>query len=355
MKHTKTLFGVAAASPLLLALELPADEVRFAPAEGAVVTKVFTNESEMTIDDMTLFMNGEDMTEMAAMDMTMFTVMTTVVTDQYASMRDGGPAKLVRTYDELSSDGTVNIEHPMMGEQEVEVVGSSELTGRTVAFTWDGETEEYGVAFADDGDDEPELLEGLEENMDLRVLLPGKAVSEGDSWRVDLEEVVGLFAPGGDLKIQPEDMEAMGGMGMGNESMSMSDMAAMFGEMQGSVLATYQGSSDGIGTIALTVDVRGANDVTDILQESMEDMDSPMGDMEVVYDAADVEFSIQGEGELMWNLAAGHLHAFEFEGDMEMAMDMAMAMSMMGSDMEMEVSMEMSGSLKIGAQTRSGE
>jgi hypothetical protein len=359
MKHTKSLLAAALLTPGLLALSYPADEVVFGPAKGTSVTKQFTNTTDLVMDSMSMVMNGEDMSGMAP-EMDMSTTIKMVVTDTYEELEEGRPAVLHRFFDTLSTEGDVSTEMVGMGAMEQELSGTSELEGTNVVFSWDTDSEEFDVAFAEGEESDEDLLEGLDEDMDLRLLLPSGAVSEGDSWRVDNERLASMLAPGGDLKIIPDMPEDMGGMGMNmNPGQGGMDMASMLGEVDGSVMATYQGSRevDGarVGSIKITIAISASNDITDMLQAATEEAEVPenFGDMDISYDYADVEFELEGEGELLWNLDAGHLHQFELEGDVAMAMDMGMAMSMMGQDMEMEMSMEMSGTIALGAETRS--
>ena len=51
--------------------------------------------------------------------------------------------------------------------------------------------------------------------MDLRAFLPEKSVSEGDSWSIDLDGLINVLAPGGNLKIVPEDVAGVAGPGKG--------------------------------------------------------------------------------------------------------------------------------------------
>ena len=77
----------------------------------------------------------------------------------------------------------------------------------------------------------------------------------------------------------------------------------------------------------------------------MEDSDLPaeVGEMEIEH--VDIEIEYEGEGELTWNLEAGHFHTFEATGEFGMIMDQAMVINAMGQEMALEQNMEFSGSL----------
>lgn len=362
MQTKKLLLPVAVATPaaLTLAFTLPADSVEFRPSVAGGLTKTFNQTTEMTIDDMVMVMNGQEMPpEMMPSDLETSTKMTIVVTDSYEGVDEGRPGKVSRTYDELASTTAFSASMPApIGEMDEEMDGGSELEGLTVNFTWDGESEDFIASFAEENEDEDEaLLDDLWEDMDLRGLLPSGGVSEGDSWRIDLETLPHVLAPGGNLKILPDEVNDMMGMGPGGD---FSNMAGMMGEFEGTATGTYQGARDmdgrEVGVIALQFAVHSAADITDMLMEAMDSMDvENLGEMEMDFDSADVEMGFDGEGELLWDLAGGHFHSIELELDMEFAMDMVMSMSMMGQDMDMEQSMEMSGSLILGGSSARGE
>ena len=52
---------------------------------------------------------------------------------------------------------------------------------------------------------EAELLTNLDEDMDLRALLPAKEVAKGDAWDIDTKSLKSLLLPGGDLKLKPHE------------------------------------------------------------------------------------------------------------------------------------------------------
>ncbi|MFT7479965.1 MAG: hypothetical protein ACI80N_003272, partial [Gammaproteobacteria bacterium] len=344
--NTLLALGALAASTLL-AFTLPEDTVSFAPTEGSSLTKTFASVMTFNLDDMNMTMNGESPPMMPEMEMEMTQEMTLVVTDEYASLKDGTVAKLLRSFETIGQEISVETSMEMMGEtQETNPTGSggSALEGTTVSFTWNDDDEEYERAFEGDGDDE-ELLDGLTADMDLRALLPEGDVSEGDEWDVELVALVDILAPGGDLAIDLE-MDGGGAQMGGPDPQMMSNMRELLGDLlEGDFKATYSGTrkADGLtlGVISVTIDIESARDMSEYMSESMDEADSPIP-MEL--DRADVEFMVEAEGELLWDLAAGHLHSFDLKGDASITMDMAMTMDM-GEEMSMEMSMEMSGTI----------
>lgn len=348
MKH-KSLFVLAV--PALWAFAAPADRIAFDVESGTSLTKTISSETELSMDDMTVAMNGEEMdiaSMMGGLEMNISTTAETVVTDEYGSASDGRPSRLKRTYDRIANDTTMESSGmPMMGGEDMSMSGSSDLEGTTVVFTWNSENEDYDVAFDEGEEGDEELLEDLIEDIDLRAFLPTESVSAGDTWEVDNTAMIAILAPGGNLKIMPEDMGEMGDM-MGMPGNGMNPFDHM-GEFDGTITAEYVGMRGEFAVIKLEVDVSTSNDMTEMISELMDDMDIPeeMGEIEMDYETVDIELEFEGSGELLWNVAGGHFQSFELSGETITAMDMAYSMSMGGQDMSMEMAMEMSGTQTI--------
>ena len=207
MKQKSNILVPFLLAPAFLALAARDEHPRFAPEEETSLSKRIEIASELVLDDMTMVANGQEMDAgMLGMEMTTTATQVVAVTDRYAAVSEGRPTRLVRTFDELSSETFVSMSNAMMGDQDADLEGVSDLEGLTVVFAWDDEEEEYSVSFGEDADGDEELLEGLSENLDLRDLLPPGEVSEEDSWEVEASALRNVFAPGGSVKIQPEAM-----------------------------------------------------------------------------------------------------------------------------------------------------
>lgn len=352
MKY-KTPFALTAlATSGLLAFALPADEVTFAPSEGTSITKTFTSESVFALDDMEMTMGGQSPPGMPEMEMEMTLESSIQVTDEYASVDGGQVLELVRSFDTVGQEMSMEMSLEVAGEshpQDGSGSGSSSLEGTAVRFTWDADDEAYVPAFeGDDGDED--LLEGLVEDMDLRTLLPDGPVSEGDEWDVELVALADILAPGGNLAVDVE-MDGQAGLGGGPDPQMISNMRELLADLlEGDFTATYQGTKevDGItvGVIALAVEIESARDMSEMMEEGMSESEMPF---EVELTRADAEFTFEGEGTMLWNLAGGHIHSFDLSGDTSIAMDMAMAIP--GQGIEMETSMEMSGTMTQTVRT----
>lgn len=349
MISTKTLatLSLALAVPALLAFRPLGTSISFAPEGGSSITKTFTSTAEFSLDDMSMLMNGDENGMMPSMEMDMNMVMTTITTDEYAGVSDGRPSKLTRTFDAVGAEIEMEMVVDVMGQVQEDTSsgsGTSALEGSSVIFTWDADAGEYTKAFAEGSDGEDEYLEGLSEDMDLRVLLPSGEVSEGDDWEIDLAGMVDILAPGGDMGIdlQMDGVETPGGP----DPAMMTNIREMFGDMlEGSASGKFTGTRDedgvNVAVIEIEVEIDTARDMSEFIEELMGDQIP--AEVEMTLERVDVEFALQGKGILLWDLRGGHVHSFILEGDSAISMDMEMSMDMGGQAMSFEMSMEMSG------------
>jgi hypothetical protein len=352
MNSNRTLLAGLALTPALLAFALPLEEIAFRPSDGLSVTRTVQATRNFSLDDMEMTMNGQPLPMDIQMEMDMSMTQKTVVTDVFGPQADGRHAKLSRTYDELAQNGEFSVRMEMMpdGGQDATIEGKSELEGKQVVFQWDPDTSAYVPSFEGEGD--PELLEGLDEDMDMRVLLPASSVAEGETWSIDVKLLRPVLAPGGNLKILPQNQDSpeTGMPGMDN----MSDFASMFRDLiEGEATGEFRGTRDIDGVscqvIGIKLDVRASADLTEQLAENVkENMPDGMGEVSVEH--VDMEVEIEGEGQLYWNAAAGIAHSFELNGTMGMTMDMGFAIAMGEQNMSMEQNLVMSGTFedKIG-------
>lgn len=350
----KTLSLVALlASPVLLAFQPRGTAITFTVEEGSTKSKTFTNSLEMSLDDMSMLMNGQESPMMPEMDLTVTAGFELTVTDEYVKMREGGPEKLLRTYESMDQTRRTEMEMDLMGQvqtQDTSVGSESELEGSTVQFKWSGDG--YVASFPDDDGDE-ELLENLAEDLDLRELLPDGEVEEGDEWKVDALALQDILTPGGDLKLIPEEADSGDSMmGMDSDMGSTSDWFS--DDIEGEITATYAGMREvegggKVAVIKLAIEISNAVDLTEKMQEGLADAELPpeAGEMEV--NSMDVALELEGEATLLWNLAAGCAHSFSMESDLTLTVDISMAVSAQGMDMEIDQTLEFSGTMNAEA------
>lgn len=346
MLQSKRLLSALIVLPAVYAFATPVEEFKFAVASGSALSRTIVQETEMSLDDMSVYQNEQDMSGMMGkFEITAKNKMTVKVSDKFLEMGEGAPTKLQRTFESLGNSTSMSMQadNPMIPSQDREMQGKSELQGKVVLFTRDGDG--YKKTFGPDTTGDDEMLAGLEEDMDFRGLVPSGSKSVGDTWSVELPAFKNVLAPGGNLRIE---IEESGGDDMGFGSMgSEGSLAEQLGDLEGEVKAEFtkverEGGAK-IAVVKLTYEIKSAQDMSEKARESIEKNKDKMGGAEVEIESADVELKFKGEGELRWDLAANHLIALELSGEMSMAMENAMKMDMMGTSMRMRMAMDMSG------------
>lgn len=341
--------------PLLLGSNAPATRIAFTVADGGSLTKTFEVKADLNLEDMT--MGGAAGGMVPEMEMTMAVAYKVTVSDEYQKVEGGAVRKLKRTYDEITSEVNTSMKMEMMGQsrdQDSSVTAESELEAKSVSFTWDAEKKEYKLAFEPAGAEE-KLLEGLREDMDLRALLPEAEVKEGEEWQLDPKELVDVLAPGGSLALKPKDSgeSGMGGMG----ASGMENMADMFGDdVEGKATAKFTGMREVDGTqmavVKVSIDIKAKTDMTEAVKAQMADQDLPPEVTKMEFDHIDVEYALQAEGELLWNVAGGHFHTLELSGTTTFKSDQAMNIEVQGRTMNIEQSMEFGGTTSFNASAK---
>ncbi len=340
MKTTpRSLPAVLLAIPVLLALASRGEQLGYGPKDGTTLVKKFAIQSELSLEEMTLEVNGQDMSQMADIEMAMKVAQVLAVTDRYEAVGQGRPARLKRTYDEVSSSTHVSASMPTVGDQDLDIPGTSELEGTSVVFTWDEDGGDYDVAFAEGSDGDEALLENLTENLDLRGFLPGKEISAGDTWEIPVDAVKAALAPGGALKLEPDRSdERFSGMG-GIDQFNLSDMVSnLDGKFSAEFVGTREEDGVRVAAIKLEIEARSAQDLSDKVAEMKPDL--PEG-LEMEVESSDMEFELEAEGELLWNLESGLPYSFELSGDIQVITDMSMSIKPPGQEQTMKQSMSM--------------
>lgn len=349
MKQRTTLLALF---PALVAFTPAAQRLAFGPESGTILAKTFQVETSVSLDNMEMLVDGNAPPMDMEMDMSSDAIVEFSVTDKYIEVEGGQVLKLARTFEDLSLSNEASMSMAVMGEQDVSSSGDSPLTGKTVLFTRDGDTGEVSTTFAEGSEDDEELLENLFLEFDFSGLLPTEEVEEGGSWEVDPAKMVDVLAPGGNLKI---DIEVDGdSLGMSTGPDASTDLRAVLGEIEGSVTATLAGfrEVDGrqLAVIELAVDIESVKDLTELSREMMSDMGDSLPEgasMEV--ESFDSELTLEGEGELTWDVAGGHFGSFSLSVEMGNLIDSANSMNFGGTEMLQEMSLEMGGTMTFSA------
>lgn len=291
--------ALAAAALLALGSSLVRDEIVFRVPADTTLERKLKSLYSMQLESMAFTMNGEEVPADAfgAVDVQIEHSEVYVVSDAFEAVADGRPQRLRRTFEELGgkeSSSYSSEDEDASDESDYE----SALEGKTVVFTWNEEEERFDAAFAEGTEGDEALLAELDEDMDLRRLLPAGPVAEGDSWSIEPDAFASILDPGGDLGLEAEE---------GEEEDTSAQDAALRENVTGTIRATYEGQreEDGVAVIALEVDTNSHAE-HDLGAEELPEGTSGTGRVEV-------RFLL--EGELRWDLVHGHALSFELSGE----------------------------------------
>ena len=90
--------------------------------------------------------------------------------------------------------------------------------------------------------------------------------------------------------------------------------------------------------------------MTDMVEEAMKKAKLPPEAGNLSVEHMDVDYKMEAEGELLWNLAAGRAQSFTMSGPSHANMDMEMKISAQGQNMSIETGMEMSGTTSLSLE-----
>lgn len=311
----------AAALAFLSISPAPADTLAFGPAEGTTLEKRF--EASMELEKRSISMSVGDRelpAEMLAdsvMDMEF--KKTIVVQDEYKKVDGERTLALERNYATLSDVHDSKIQMPGMPEaKEEKKEKESKLLDKTVLFSWNADEDRYDKKWVGEGGSE-KLLEGVEEDMDLRRLLPQKAVSVDDTWKVDLIEFGDILGPGGDLGFTAEDEEE--------------DDDQFEENLTGEAVCTYAGTKEVEGRKLAVIQIT-------CKASTFQEKDEGEREMRI-------DFSLDLKGEALWDVSAKHLASYELGGDVTAEMKITQAMEVQGQSHDLVVKVDMGGKFDV--------
>lgn len=256
--------------------------------------------------------------------------------DTLGALEDGRPEQLTRRFEETSK--RFEVELALQGFEELyDAELESALAGETVRLAWDDDEQAF-VASSETGL-EAHQLERLREDCDLRALLPeqGGEAEEGAEWTVPAERLRDLLAPAGRLlftgdelpdgpygALTPTDLVATTLITLADTARELDGEARLRwsgtvddqGDDQGDDRGDEQG--DRLAVIELELELTLAGAVDDDLEQLVGDMGAG-GKRDV---ALDYSWHLEGRGQLVWALEAGHFRELELalEGQLELEM-----------------------------------
>jgi hypothetical protein len=324
--------------------------IRFDPAPDTRLERTLETGTDFGLDDFSLVVDGEDLgAVMGGLDLSITTEERAVVQDHFVKLGAGRPAELLRTFTDLGGSVSVSFMSEF-ASQDQDMDCSSKLEGSAVRFLWDEEKGAYGITF--ENGESSDVLEHLEEDMDCRVLLPGKEVAEGDTWEVPLLDLASIASPGGELSLLPEGAEIEDFEEFGQ--LFREKIASLADLLEGSCVCTFSGLEEEdprLAEISIAIAVEAEVDLADAILELIDTVISEIGDIGeeefpgITIETADLSFEYEGAGTLIWNVAQNRMVSLDLSGDLAFSVDFAVSVDVADESHEAELFAEMTGSM----------
>lgn len=324
------------------AVDTPLVELRFAVEPGTQLAKSWVVEHALVMNRMAMKIADGERQQLDVRSIIQSQLQLELV-DRYDALEGGRPASMRRAYDTARLVGTLKLQQ--FADQPPKVADMrSPLEGKSVVFTWVPEEQEYG-RYYDALEGEEEHLPALAPDTDLGRLLPAAPVRVGETWKVDAQALRDVIAPAGTLHFKAgKSFDRLlgraltAGVGGGLEQ-------AFGGESDGGVTLVLEGleERDGaqVARISLAVRAKYGKDQTDFSRENMARREEERG---ARFISNHLVLELDGKGELLWDLRAGH--ALQLELDLRESVSMRIVEEQEGTGVRLEQEMEMSGRLK---------
>lgn len=277
-------------------------DLSFAPEAGTQLQKSFSSTLNMESEELTCTSNGQPIPAqyLPQLEILVESEVEVTVLDRYGKVEEGRPASFEREFETLEGRGSSEVTVPPEPQEVDEYENEHDLTGETVAFEWNAETEEYDRRVVS-SEEEFDGLEQLSPDLDLLAFLPEESVAKGDSWKLDVQAVYELSSPGGDLGLSTPEEE-----GEPFEDVSIE------GEMSATLVRVEVVDGMKQAVIELEGDYVHKTQRPTVL----DDIPITSGTaMEIVTTRYDVD------GTIVWNLSSGHAHSIEVQSNFEMESD----------------------------------
>ena len=281
------------------------DEVRYAPEKGLKVTRTCETSGEFELESESVTFDGEERLDPRKKSSGSLSIEEKfVVSDELVAVGSGRPEKLARTFDELHQQQKFSATGPDGEVMEQTQKLTCDLEGKRVVFTWNADGGRFDVQAAADQKLDAKLLDGLDEDMDLRAFLPDKPVAKGDSWDVEPAAFHAVLWPGGRLRYHDADKDKP-------DADELKLNAALYASLDGDASVTYAGQreEDGVKVFVLHVkaDLSRTGEVVPSSEYTSEHGGAPGAKMKG-------EFTTQAEGDLLWSVEHAHLISLTLEG-----------------------------------------
>jgi hypothetical protein len=309
-----TLAALVIAGGAVAAREQPAPErLRFEVAPGKVLARNLYLTHELSVESMGQTLDGGPFRpERVAGSISTWHKVT--VDDEILEVSDGRPTRLRRTFTDLGGGGKLRF-GPQKGPRtrEEEAVLTSPMTHRAVDLLWIPEEGTWSRCWSVREADEV-WLQGLDGDADMLALLPPGEVAVGESWEIPLTAVRVLLAPGGNTLITPRTRNVFSRsveVGVGGDFSEILG-AELSGRFSARLAEVREEGAARVARVELSLEgVHGVADRTELWRTSMP-IEEKREKARLI--GAFVEHTLDAQGELLWDLTAGHLRSVGLNG-----------------------------------------
>jgi len=298
--------------PLLTPVIAVERELVFAPKKDSSLRKRFEETSKWRLVELTQVVNGTPIAIDGA-EMSGTTSRRVTVLDVYMELGDSDPKRLRRTFEELA--GEQSFDFDVQGASDsFEMSLTSPLSGVKIEFERGDDDGQAKARFAENSSGDASLLEDLTEDMDLRAFVPEDDVGVEDWWDVDADALARVLAPGGVRFALSE-----GGLPSSDvldplelASTLLCVLSENTGELAGDVTATWTETAKGEhgDTATGELDWKAQSD-TKLDDRLAEILRSSGASTKRTKPTMSLTVTCEGEGALMWDLAAKHARSFD--------------------------------------------
>jgi hypothetical protein len=240
------------------------------------------------------------------------------VIDTYGATLEGRPTSLARSFETISE--RLQITWDFGGSSlpgKSLLTGASQLTDTSVTFTWD--EDQYAKAFC--GRDQrldPELLESLREDVDLRCLLQVEDPVPGEWWELELTCLPQLLAPGGypplDFQLDGVDVQP-----------ELNPVPRLMGELlrelsrqlEGEATVEFTAVKQGLAELELDIHARSDRDLAELFEQFFHE---ELQRSRIELESMQIVFDLELQGTAHWDLERGRLADLELEGEVSYSM-----------------------------------
>lgn len=287
-----------------------AHRIVFAPEANARIGKSIRVEHVLDTQVFGVDVGAEAAQELSRLKLT--TSETLTVDDEYRASANGRPTSLRRVYREILHD--VRAFAPGGSEPVVHLTATSPMKDLSVLFTWVPEENGYGRLY-DAREGVEESLAALSEDLDLRELLPPRAVRVGERWEIEPSRLAETLAVGGKLPLawspEPEDPSLRNiATGVGGALYEVFGDAVR-GRVAAELAEVAREGGDEIARIGVTIELETSRDQTTLLRNRMTRAEVMRGR---VVTRAQILYRLDARAKLAWNLTHARVHAFELDG-----------------------------------------